>query len=88
MSSHVIYRELQRSVGEAGEIEPETEAFLIENDIDFGDFSFKALDCLPKQAPWTIPPVGPLSECAIPHIRWYSIECTLELLNQDTLTHK
>ena len=58
-----ICRELLRSMGEAGEIEPETESFLIENDIDFEEFSPEALDCLPKQAPWTIPQV-PVSQCS------------------------
>ena len=46
-----------RSLGEAGEIEPETESFLIENDIEFGEFPPEALDCLPRQKPWTIPQV-------------------------------
>ena len=53
----LLYRELLRSMGEAGEIEPETESFLIENDIEFGEFPPEALDCLPKQTPWTIPQV-------------------------------
>ncbi|CAI8055951.1 DIS3-like exonuclease 2 [Geodia barretti] len=47
--------ELMRSVGEAGEIEPETESFLVENDIEFGEFLPEALECLPRQTPWTIP---------------------------------
>ena len=51
-----------RSMGEAGEIEPETESFLIENDIDFDDFSPDALDCLPRETPWTIPQVHILIE--------------------------
>ena len=60
-----ICRELLRSMGEAGEIEPETESFLIENDIDFEEFPPEALDCLPKQAPWTIPQVHvPVSQCS------------------------
>ena len=46
-----------RSVGEAGEIEPETESFLVENEIEFGEFPPEALDCLPSQLPWTIPQV-------------------------------
>ena len=53
----VTCRELMRSVGEAGEIEPETESFLVENDIEFGDFPPEALECLPRQTPWTIPQV-------------------------------
>ena len=46
-----------RSVGEAGEIEPETESFLIENEVEFGEFPPEALHCLPVHTPWTIPPV-------------------------------
>ena len=46
-----------RSLGEAGEIEPETESFLLENEIDSGDFTPEALDCLPKNLPWTLPEV-------------------------------
>ncbi|XP_070561830.1 LOW QUALITY PROTEIN: DIS3-like exonuclease 2 [Ptychodera flava] len=38
---------LHKSLGEAGEIEPETEGFLIENGVDFSEFSDKALGCLP-----------------------------------------
>ena len=33
-----VPRQLQRSLGEAGEIEPETEGMLIENGIDFDEF--------------------------------------------------
>ena len=32
------YRKLARSLGEAGEIEPETEGMLIENGVDFEEF--------------------------------------------------
>ncbi|CAH1775460.1 unnamed protein product [Owenia fusiformis] len=47
---------LARSLGEAGQIEPETEGMLIENDIDYSEFSQKAIDCLPiKTLPWKIP---------------------------------
>jgi len=46
-----------RSLGEAGEIEPETESFLLENEIDSGEFPSEALDCLPKSLPWTVPKV-------------------------------
>lgn len=46
---------LSRSLGQAGEIEPETEGILIEYDVDFSDFSADVLDCLPKSFPWTIP---------------------------------
>lgn len=66
-------RKLQRSMGEAGEIEPETESFLIENDIDSGDFSPDVLECLPQKTPWTIPQVCThhftLCQCVI-HTQW------------------
>ncbi|XP_072111379.1 DIS3-like exonuclease 2 [Mobula birostris] len=46
---------LTRSLGQAGEIEPETEGILIEYDVDFSDFPAEVLECLPKSRPWTIP---------------------------------
>ncbi|XP_052820767.1 DIS3-like exonuclease 2 [Mya arenaria] len=46
---------LARSLGEAGEIEPETEGMLIENGVDFEEFPQQALDCLPQNLPWSIP---------------------------------
>ena len=46
-----------RSLGEAGEIEPETESFLFDNDVDYSEFSADVLDCLPKDLPWAIPEV-------------------------------
>ncbi|XP_076452005.1 DIS3-like exonuclease 2 [Babylonia areolata] len=46
---------LARSLGEAGQLEPETEALLTENNIDSSEFSEKVLACLPKETPWTIP---------------------------------
>uniref|UniRef100_A0A667ZMM2 DIS3-like exonuclease 2 n=1 Tax=Myripristis murdjan TaxID=586833 RepID=A0A667ZMM2_9TELE len=47
---------LAKTLGQAGEIEPETEGILIEYDVDFSEFSDEVLDCLPKNLPWTIPP--------------------------------
>lgn len=47
---------LAKSLGQAGEIEPETEGILTEYGVDFADFSPEVLDCLPKALPWTIPP--------------------------------
>ena len=46
-----------RSLGEAGVIEAETEALLIDNEIDFADFPEEVDDCLPQHFPWTIPKV-------------------------------
>jgi len=52
----VFHRNLMRSLGEAGQIEPETEGILIENDVDYSEFSEQALDSLPiKKLPWRIP---------------------------------
>ncbi|XP_029471341.1 DIS3-like exonuclease 2 isoform X2 [Rhinatrema bivittatum] len=47
---------LAKSLGQAGEIEPETEGILTEYGVDFSDFSEAALQCLPQSLPWTIPP--------------------------------
>uniref|UniRef100_A0ABI7Z8A3 DIS3-like exonuclease 2 n=1 Tax=Felis catus TaxID=9685 RepID=A0ABI7Z8A3_FELCA len=47
---------LAKSLGQAGEIEPETEGILTEYGVDFSDFSSEVLDCLPQGLPWTIPP--------------------------------
>ncbi|XP_042354169.1 DIS3-like exonuclease 2 [Plectropomus leopardus] len=47
---------LAKTLGQAGEIEPETEGILTEYDVDFSEFSEDVLDCLPKNLPWTIPP--------------------------------
>ncbi|GAA6222449.1 DIS3-like exonuclease 2 isoform X1 [Lates japonicus] len=47
---------LYKTLGQAGEIEPETEGILTEYDVDFSEFSDEVLDCLPKNLPWTIPP--------------------------------
>lgn len=44
-----------RSLGEAGEIEPETDGILMVNDIDCSSFSENVLACLPKDLPWKVP---------------------------------
>ncbi|XP_041119989.1 DIS3-like exonuclease 2 [Polyodon spathula] len=46
---------LAKSLGQAGEIEPETEGILMEYDVDFSEFSKEVLGCLPQSLPWTIP---------------------------------
>ncbi|KAM7339644.1 hypothetical protein ACRRTK_000259 [Alexandromys fortis] len=48
--------QLAKSLGQAGEIEPETEGILTEYGVDFSDFSSEVLECLPQRLPWTIPP--------------------------------
>ncbi|XP_068137374.1 DIS3-like exonuclease 2 isoform X2 [Hyperolius riggenbachi] len=48
--------QLMKSLGQAGEIEPETEGILTEYGVDFSEFSNKVLQCLPQNLPWTIPP--------------------------------
>ncbi|KAL6104148.1 dis3l2 [Pungitius sinensis] len=47
--------QLAKTLGQAGEIEPETEGILIEYEVDFSEFSDGVLNCLPKNLPWTIP---------------------------------
>lgn len=47
---------LAKTLGQAGEIEPETEGILMEYEVDFSEFSDEVLDCLPKTLPWSIPP--------------------------------
>ncbi|XP_028987946.1 DIS3-like exonuclease 2 [Betta splendens] len=46
---------LAKTLGQAGEIEPETEGILTEYDVDCSEFSDEVLDCLPKDLPWNIP---------------------------------
>ena len=58
-----------RSLGEAGEVERESEAFLLENEIDSSEFSESVLDCLPKQLPWTIPQVISLSSMGCMYVQ-------------------
>lgn len=45
---------LLRSIGEAGHIEPETEAIIASNDIDSSDFKEDVLRCLPDGETWEI----------------------------------
>lgn len=45
-----------KSLGQAGVIEPETEAMLMEYDVDYSEFTDEVLACLPQGRPWTIPP--------------------------------
>ncbi|XP_069473649.1 DIS3-like exonuclease 2 isoform X2 [Ambystoma mexicanum] len=47
--------QLTKSLGQAGEIEPETEGILMEYGVDFSEFSPVVLECLPQNLPWTIP---------------------------------
>lgn len=49
-------RQLAKSLGQAGEIEPETEGILTEYGVDFSDFCPEALECLPQSLPWVISP--------------------------------
>lgn len=51
-----VHRQLAKSLGQAGEIEPETEGILTEYGVDFSDFSSEVLECLPQGLPWTVPP--------------------------------
>ncbi|KAM4836382.1 DIS3-like exonuclease 2 isoform 1-T1 [Thomomys bottae] len=54
--SNFALGQLAKSLGQAGEIEPETEGILTEYGVDFSDFSSEVLECLPQTLPWTIPP--------------------------------
>ncbi|CAN0421607.1 unnamed protein product [Lampetra planeri] len=45
---------LAKSLGAAGDIEPETEGMLIEYGIDFSEFPDETLQNLPQNLPWTI----------------------------------
>ena len=57
-----VCREILRSLGEAGLVATETEALLIDNEIDYEEFSPEVEACLPPQ-PWTIPPVCMYDTC-------------------------
>ncbi|KAM8791695.1 DIS3-like exonuclease 2 [Rhynchonycteris naso] len=54
--SNFALGQLAKSLGQAGEIEPETEGILTEYGVDFSEFSSDILECLPQGTPWTIPP--------------------------------
>lgn len=54
--SNFALGQLAKSLGQAGEIEPETERILIEHGVDFSEFSSEVLECLPQSLPWTVPP--------------------------------
>uniref|UniRef100_UPI00358F45D3 DIS3-like exonuclease 2 n=1 Tax=Myxine glutinosa TaxID=7769 RepID=UPI00358F45D3 len=47
--------QLSKSLGFAGEIEPETEGILMEYDVDYSEFPEEVLHCLPRAQPWSIP---------------------------------
>lgn len=46
---------LAKTLGQAGEIEPETEGILTEYGVDFSEFTEEVLNCLPQDLPWSIP---------------------------------
>ncbi|XP_060623306.2 DIS3-like exonuclease 2 isoform X2 [Anolis sagrei] len=54
--SNFALGQLAQSLGQAGEIEPETEGILTEYGVDFSDFAPEVLRCLPQNLPWVIPP--------------------------------
>ncbi|XP_026505891.1 DIS3-like exonuclease 2 isoform X1 [Terrapene carolina triunguis] len=54
--SNFAIGQMAKSLGQAGEIEPETEGILMEYGVDFSDFSQDVLECLPQSLPWVIPP--------------------------------
>ncbi|XP_032336384.1 DIS3-like exonuclease 2 isoform X2 [Camelus ferus] len=53
--SNFALGQLAKSLGQAGEIEPETEGILTEYGVDFSDFPSEVLECLPQSLPWTVP---------------------------------
>lgn len=53
--SYVFSSQLAKTLGQAGEIEPETEGILMEYKVDISEFSDEVLNCLPKNLPWSIP---------------------------------
>ncbi|XP_006207950.2 DIS3-like exonuclease 2 isoform X1 [Vicugna pacos] len=53
--SNFALGQLAKSLGQAGEIEPETEGILTEYGVDFSDFPSEVLECLPQGLPWTVP---------------------------------
>ncbi len=55
LDSYLAKGVFARSLGEAGEIEPETDSILLINDIDSSPFTQEVLGCLPKDLPWKIP---------------------------------
>lgn len=63
---------IMRSLGEAGEIMPETEAIFTEYEIDYGPFPDEALACLPE-TPWVIP------EEALANRRDFRDECVFTI---------
>ncbi|XP_019358969.1 PREDICTED: DIS3-like exonuclease 2 [Gavialis gangeticus] len=54
--SNFAIGQMTKSLGQAGEIEPETEGILTEYGVDFSDFPQEVLACLPQCLPWVIPP--------------------------------
>lgn len=50
-----VLRRLAKTLGQAGEIEAETEGILTEYDVDFSEFSEDVFNCLPQNLPWSIP---------------------------------
>ncbi|XP_062438938.1 DIS3-like exonuclease 2 isoform X2 [Rhea pennata] len=48
--------QMAKTLGQAGEIEPETEGILTEYGVDFSDFTPEVLECLPQSLPWVISP--------------------------------
>uniref|UniRef100_A0A670ZGV3 DIS3-like exonuclease 2 n=1 Tax=Pseudonaja textilis TaxID=8673 RepID=A0A670ZGV3_PSETE len=53
--SNFALGQLAQSLGQAGEIDPETEGILAEYGVDTADFSPDVLQCLPQNLPWVIP---------------------------------
>ena len=59
---------MTRSLGEASLIEAESETILIDQQIDYAEFSKDVVDCLPKDLPWTIPQASWCHDVARVHV--------------------
>ena len=53
-----VVRDVMRSLGEAGVIEKEMTAILLDQQIDDVEFSPEVEACLPKTLPWKLPEVS------------------------------
>ena len=53
----LFFSHLVRSIGEGGQIEPETEAILLANDIIDEEIADSAVESIKVPVPWTVPEV-------------------------------
>ena len=53
----LLFSHLVRSIGEGGQIEPETEAILLANDIVDEEIADSAVESIKVPMPWSVPEV-------------------------------